>query len=358
MRRASIISLMALLIILLAATAWILGRAAYFYAGPAERLLSETGYDREAMKTGASPTTLPFAPQYPFWSDGARKGRRIYLPPGQKIDNSDPDRWNFPAGTRIWKEFERDETLVETRMLYKFGRDPWQWDMAVYQWREDRSDAEKLMFGKSDVENTPHDIPAPAKCLTCHGAGKQRRPLGVTAVQLPWESEYGLSIRQLIENDRLTDPPKTAYEIPGDALSKSALGYLDTNCGTCHYENSAFVDENIPLKLNLTTDTLASMDGTNAYHTAVNKTPMAKGLGTEVYIRPGKPDESFIYKRMSIRDNGGWQMPPLATEKVDEDGAALIARWISAMPAPTSKSGGPSNETTPNPQPGDDGPDN
>lgn len=332
MSRAIQLSLIALFVILTAIAAWTLGKAIYYYAGPSERLLSKTGFDRKATQRGAAPSTFEFAPQYPFWSDGARKYRYIYLPPDEKINNSNPDRWNFPVGARIWKEFERDGTLVETRMLYKFGKDPWQWDMSVYQRRGDRSEAKKLLFGKSNVASTLHDIPAPGKCVTCHGSGKQRRPLGVTAIQLPWQDQNGLSIRELIENNMLTDPPESRYEIPGNELTKTALGYLDTNCGSCHFEDSTFASKSIPLRLNLTTDTLASAVETNAYVTAINKTPMVKGLGADVYIQPGKPERSFVYKRMSIRDNGGWQMPPLATEKVDEDGAALIARWISAMP--------------------------
>ena len=42
---------------------------------------------------------LPYAPQYPLWTDGARKRRWIHLPPGSWIDASDPDAWaKFCAG--------------------------------------------------------------------------------------------------------------------------------------------------------------------------------------------------------------------------------------------------------------------
>jgi len=65
-----------------------------------------------------------------FWSDGAEKFRYLYLPPGEKIDNANPDRWNFPVGSRIWKDFVRDGVSVETRMLYKTGPNSWDWDMS------------------------------------------------------------------------------------------------------------------------------------------------------------------------------------------------------------------------------------
>jgi hypothetical protein len=122
-----------------------------------------------------------------------------------------------------------------------------------------------------------------------------------------------------------------AYVIPGDDLTRAALGYLDTNCGSCHYDGSTFVQPEVPLLLNLTTTTLDSASATNAYRTAVDMAPFVAGLGTKVYIRPGSPDKSFLYLRMTKRDNGGWQMPPIATEVVDTSGAKRIAQWIESM---------------------------
>jgi hypothetical protein len=49
-----------------------------------------------------------------------------------------------------------------------------------------------------------------------------------------------------------------------------------------------------------------------------------------VRIAPGQPDASGIYVRMRARGDGR-QMPPLATERVDEDGSALVRAWIEAL---------------------------
>src|ERR1043165_6412078 len=57
---------------------------------------------------------LSFSPQYPLWSDGAHKRRWIYLPPGTAIDASRLDAWEFPIGTRLWKEFSLGGP-IETR---------------------------------------------------------------------------------------------------------------------------------------------------------------------------------------------------------------------------------------------------
>ena len=42
-----------------------------------------------------------------LWADYATKQRWILLPPGTKIDATDPNEWVFPVGTKVWKEFSR-----------------------------------------------------------------------------------------------------------------------------------------------------------------------------------------------------------------------------------------------------------
>ena len=67
--------------------------------------LRDTGlYSDWATKTIAR-DNLPFSPQYPLWSDGAKKSRWVRIPKGAYIDASNPDVWRFPVGTRLWKEF-------------------------------------------------------------------------------------------------------------------------------------------------------------------------------------------------------------------------------------------------------------
>jgi hypothetical protein len=81
---------------------------------------------------------LSFSPQYPLWSDGARKRRWIYLPPGTAIDASRPDAWEFPAGTRLWKEFAVGAP-VETRFIERLADGTWRY--ATYVWNEEGTDA-------------------------------------------------------------------------------------------------------------------------------------------------------------------------------------------------------------------------
>src|SRR5688500_4249829 len=67
---------------------------------PLPQRLSETGLFRGQGEPEVDPGNVPFAPQYPLWTDGASKRRWIRLPQGSAIDATDPDAWQFPIGTR------------------------------------------------------------------------------------------------------------------------------------------------------------------------------------------------------------------------------------------------------------------
>src|SRR6187401_1831200 len=66
-----------------------------------------------------APDVRSYRPRFELWSDGASKRRWLWLPPGAQIDASDMDAWQFPIGTKFWKEFARDEVRVETRLLQR-----------------------------------------------------------------------------------------------------------------------------------------------------------------------------------------------------------------------------------------------
>src|SRR4051794_40981119 len=100
--------------------------------------LSQTGLYQPGT-LNIDPQNRAFAPQYPLWSDGARKSRWVQLPAGARIDTATPDRWQLPVGTRLWKEFEFDGRKVETRMLWRASRDRWAY--ASYIWNQEQTDA-------------------------------------------------------------------------------------------------------------------------------------------------------------------------------------------------------------------------
>ncbi|KAB2856267.1 MAG: hypothetical protein F9K43_27210, partial [Bauldia sp.] len=101
--------------------------------------LSETGLWVSGRPGIVDSRNRPFAPQYPLWTDGAAKRRFVYLPEGATIDASADHAWEFPVGTRFWKEFSFGGRKVETRMLWKATRE--RWVVAAYVWNDDQTDA-------------------------------------------------------------------------------------------------------------------------------------------------------------------------------------------------------------------------
>ncbi|MET0541438.1 MAG: hypothetical protein ABWZ88_06750, partial [Variovorax sp.] len=104
---------------------------------PLPRLLSQTGLYLPGS-TDVSPGIVAFSPQYPLWSDGTRKRRWIQLPAGNTIDATRVDAWEFPVGTKLWKEFGYSRR-IETRTIERMADGSWRY--ATYVWRADGSDA-------------------------------------------------------------------------------------------------------------------------------------------------------------------------------------------------------------------------
>src|SRR5690606_23060146 len=135
-----------------------------------------------------APGVRPYRPAYELWSDGADKARWIALPEGATIDTSDMDFWEFPAGTRLWKEFSRDGRRIETRLLSKTGSSPTDWYMMAYAWTADEREAVAAPDGVTNALGTAHDVPGTGDCAKCH----VRMPdivIGVSAILLDHQGE-------------------------------------------------------------------------------------------------------------------------------------------------------------------------
>ncbi len=63
----------------------------------------------------------------------------------------------------------------------------------------------------------------------------------------------------------------------------------------------------------------------------VNQIPAVNNLGqpNAMLLKPGRPEESILYLRLN--NNDGSRMPPLATQHLDIQGAALIRQWIESQ---------------------------
>ena len=102
----------------------------------------------------------------PFWSDGARKQRWLFLPndglhdqPGEQIVFSESDNWGFPVGSVLMKHFELplDETdpSITTRLETRFlvHGEAGDWYGVTYRWDPDQSDA-RLLLGQESADYT------------------------------------------------------------------------------------------------------------------------------------------------------------------------------------------------------------
>src|SRR4051812_16610876 len=99
--------------------------------------LSATGLYADIASEELAADVVPYTPQFPLWSDGAAKQRWIWLPPGTQIDTTDMDEWQFPDGTKLWKQFSVAGVKVETRLLEKRGAREQDWIAISYVWDAD-----------------------------------------------------------------------------------------------------------------------------------------------------------------------------------------------------------------------------
>ena len=318
-------------------------------AAPAGRLperLAETGLYLPGTST-VDPRNRAFSPQYPLWTDGAHKSRWIQLPPGSRIVARDADRWEFPVGTRLWKEFAFEGRKVETRMLWRATADAWTY--ASYVWNEAQTEATLAPpEGLPDVAvvapGKRHAIPSRDDCRTCHENG-DANVLGFSALQLSPDRDPGaphaeplqpgmITLRTLVD-EGLIEAPAGLFarppRIPGDARTRSTLGYLSANCGHCHNPAGTVATVRFPLRM-------------PAYATAAQVDEIVAALvarttrwdlphsepGTTAAIRPGAPDLSALFVRMRSRRPSS-QMPPLGTTVPDRDAVDLVSAWIAGL---------------------------
>lgn len=256
-------------------------------------LLSQTGLWAPGTQQPA-PGVRAFSPQHVLWSDGADKRRWIQLPPGAQVDVRQPDAWQFPLGTKLWKEFRHGGVAVETRFIERTARG---WVYASYRWRADGRDAERVRPEGDSVAlaATPggrYDFPSRGDCLACH-ADARSPVLGFSALQLgpqlPAFMQAGL-IAHAPARWR-TAPP----QVPGvTQVERAARGYLHANCAHCHHGTG------VPRPLRLALDV---------------ERPA-----------PPAPNLEELLRRMGTR-NPYVQMPPLGTLHVDAEGLALLRAW-------------------------------
>jgi hypothetical protein len=319
---------------------------------PLPQHLADTGLFVRGSKTQVQPGVLPFSPQYPLWSDGATKRRWIALPPGTFIDASRPQAWDFPRGTRFWKEFSLDGRRVETRFIERLADGSWRF--ATYVWNEAETEAvlasaEGMPAYSVKKATAPgreqrYAIPSEADCRACH-EGAAVPVLGFTALQLspdrdplaPHAEPLGaddIDLRALLERGWLRNLPQQLIATPpriaaASDLERAALGYLNANCGHCHLD-AEDSDAAVPVDVLLAQDVTDADGASRVLRSLMDTASGWREPGTQrelPLIAPGQSHRSALPIRMRSRDPRV-QMPPLGTAIPDTKALALIERWI------------------------------
>lgn len=327
--------------------------------------LSQTGLYLDFSAKKIAPQNRPYEPQYPLWSDGAQKKRWAYLPPDTKVgtgktatssaSKGNIDYWLFPIGTKFWKEFsfrERESgrwVRVETRISEKTAADRWQF--STYAWNDDESEA--MLVGNEGAANvfstelgTTHDIPSQAACLRCHSRGGDQ-VLGFEALQLSTDRDVvdpnaspatetdPITFRELVDRGTFTYvPPPLVHSEPRvsarNQTERAALGYLHSNCGSCHNPNGTASHSWLIFK-----QSAAARAGkpSATLTSAVERLAQIihiPGQEETLLIRPGHPEASALVYAM--KRLGDVKMPPIGNKVPDADAIALIEKWIREMP--------------------------
>jgi hypothetical protein len=305
--------------------------------------LSDTGLFEPGSRN-LQPGILSYAPQYPLWSDGATKQRWIRLPSGTSIDGTNPDAWDFPPGTRIWKEFSHGRP-IETRFIERLADGSWRF--ASYVWNAEGTEA--LLAPEAGVASMEfagapdgrYAIPSRNDCTACHEGGAVP-VLSFSALQLAADRDPGAVHAEPKDPDDidyaglirlgLLRTTAAASEEPGAALRESsptaraALGYLHANCGHCHNADGPLSDIGLVLA--------QSSDGASAearvLQTTVGQEADSSVEGLDVRIVPGSPEASQLVARMKS-SNPYNRMPPLGTRIADGDAVALVEKWIEEL---------------------------
>ncbi|MDQ3365535.1 MAG: hypothetical protein M3680_08915 [Myxococcota bacterium] len=305
--------------------------------------LAGTGLCTNAACTTFAANVLEYVPRFELWADTATKRRWIYLPPGTTIDTSDMDHWKFPVGTKLWKEFTRDGTRVETRYIVKLLPDDDElgaWFYTTYEWNAAQDATTQVdVAGVQNANGTNHDIPSRQHCRECHDELKPTRVLGFGAIQLDHTPANAalLDLEDLIAANRLSAPPGggsagARFPLPGTSVAREALGYLHANCGHCHNPTSGGFGHT-PVDLRLRVGSLATVAGTQIYTSTVNVTGITiteNNMSYSKIIDTTTTDNSTLIVRLNST-NPGRRMPFRGSELVDVAGQAALRAWIDSL---------------------------
>ena len=316
---------------------------------PFPRKLSETGLFTDLKNETAADGLIAYRVNSPLWSDGAMKRRWMAVPDKKTLGYKNRGSYDFPDKSVLVKSFAFPEDAtekpddadtfrrVETRLMVKLDGE---WFGYSYRWNEDQTDAELVEAGGKDEtlewatengqqQNIRWRYPSRSECMVCHSRAANFA-LGLSTEQLhapglPENNqsqvarlgEIGLfgadwSSGQLTEARTLVPPHDERY-----AIEDRARSYLHSNCSVCHVKEGGG-NSRLILSFFSQADKMR-LWGEDAMH----QVPQLQGSKLAV---SGNPNLSLLLSRVAHRGPG--QMPPLATNHLDEKAIRLLRRWI------------------------------
>jgi cytochrome c553 len=347
--------------------------------------LADTDLDSLDAYQLARRGTVAFDVEYPLWADNAHKGRWLHVPSVVGADgkperqpiryDAASKRFDIPDNTRFYKTFfkqvkEADGALrfrkVETRLIV-VRHAPARPLFGTYLWNDAETSAtlHELPYRSGEpfkdtllsleVDATTHArrtyaVPAAHRCNECHQGSEsdsfilgftplqvRRRALGEAGRQVPSLADelsqldrlaaYGVvaeisnATAPLLEGSNASAQPRNAYEL-------RFQGYTTGNCGHCHNPKGFATQQNPSLTMNLS-------PGGNVFQFPPSLASIYPQGGN--YIKPGKPDQSLIFVRMSKLTHLEGVIPlmhmPLHTPGIDCDAVDLVGKWVTSIPA-------------------------
>lgn len=289
--------------------------------------LSATGCVDPDDPTKPAAGVIPYAINVPSWSDGADAEHFFAIPDGTTITVLPDGDLDLPVGSVTMQTFRLGEKRVETRL---FVRHDDGWAGYSYEWQDDQKDAILLSGGKvKTVSGQTWVFPSRAECLHCH-TGAAQGTLGLEISQMNRLADYpGRPAR-----DQLGTLASAGFFAPGTVLASTPLPRLDgpepvmararamlhVRCSSCHRPGG-----NTPAGMDLRFGTALGQTGTCGIAPARGD----MGVAGARLLAPGAPEQSLLLRRMSASD--AWRMPPIASRRVDVDGAKLLSEMIQSL---------------------------
>ncbi|MEI9852724.1 MAG: SO2930 family diheme c-type cytochrome [Sphingomonas sp.] len=298
--------------------------------------LSDYGFFTDLRTRAPAPRVTGYDLETSLFSDYAEKQRFLYVPAGAKARYDAGAAFDFPVGSALIKTFgyrqEGKFRPLETRLLLRRASG---WVAIPYVWNATGTDADLRRAGtrmpvtftdpSGRERGISYAVPNQNQCKDCHALSGRIAPIGPKARYLNHNGKLQALVQAGLLDRAPADAPRIArWDDPEAPLEARARAYLEINCAHCH--NPAGAASNSGLFL--------EWDRRDANALGIRKRPVAAGRGSgggEFAIAPGDAEASILIYRLESTDPG-IAMPELGRAAVHAEGAALLRRWIDAMP--------------------------